>query len=114
MSSQREENIWSSGPVAPYGATARVDVLPIERGRQTATPRDRDFEVIVSWTGPPAPHFPPSDRPVQATDTYVCEDLELARVIAQGALAELGRGQVVDLRELARDVRARRGAGTYG
>jgi len=89
------------GPVAPWHATVTVDALRLDRGRHTLHP--------VEWTGPPAIGFPPSDRPVQTRDTYIVDELDLARALARLALAELGRGgEPPDLRALAADLRARR------
>lgn len=83
----------------PWRAEVRVRPILYARGANTSRFR---FMVIATWTGDPAPGFPPSPVPVEATDHLAVEELELAKAVAQAAIDELRRPAVIDLRELFR------------
>lgn len=97
------------GPIAPWHTTITVDVVHLNRGRQTLTPTETMFEVAAEWTGPPMIGFPPSDRPVSARDVHPVTDHQFARALARRAAEEFARGgdHPPDLRELASELRAR-------
>lgn len=109
-----ERPILSEGPVAPFHATVKVIPTRVRRSRMTATPRDVDFLVQLDWTGPPAPYMPPDPRPGERRDVYVTGNPEHAKAIARTALATLGRGEIPDLRDIAKDIAGRLAAGPYG
>jgi hypothetical protein len=52
------------------------------------------------------PGLPPVSIPVEARDTYVCSDLDLARQLAVVACNQLRIPKVPDLRELAQRLSA--------
>lgn len=89
--------------------TAKVTPLGGLRGRRFAAGA---FEVSASWHGPPMEGFAPNvgGAPllggVDATDTYVVEDLELAKAIAMAAIDELRASRAPDLRALYRRLSA--------
>ncbi|MDQ2896743.1 MAG: hypothetical protein M3Y09_14035 [Actinomycetota bacterium] len=96
----KRTRISSVGPLGPWQAMIAVDALHLARGVQ--------FEVLATWTGPPAIGFPPSIRPVASSDCYVCgAELELARAIAIAAEKQLRAGglEPPDLRDLAQQRR---------
>lgn len=99
----RGKPLYTAGPIAPWHAEIKIVPLELEREIQ--------FEINVTWTGPPAYGFPPSSAPVQASDVYVCGDLELARAIAIAAGEDLARLEVPDLRGHASRFKSLRGIG---
>jgi hypothetical protein len=102
-----DKPIAEYGPVGPWQAWVRV--LPTQLQRMVI------FQVTAEWTGPPAPYMPADPNPGARQDVYNCgADLELAKFVAGHAQEALGRGEMIDLRELAQHLRARRSAGPYG
>jgi hypothetical protein len=97
---KREPPIFEEAQLGPW--RGRVRVIPIVgvASRWGTT----QFEVSAEWHGPGLVGLPPTDRPVDAADTYMTDDVELALVIARRAVELLRRGDVSnvpDLRALA-------------
>ena len=95
----RRRVVRGAGPIAPWHATVKIVALELRRGTS--------FEVVTSWTGPPAAGFPPSDRPVEGSDTYVTDTLALAREIATRAEDAFRAPEVPDLRAIAAAAKTR-------
>lgn len=116
MSQAKREEISSSGPHGPWRGYVKVHALKLVRARNAIAPAETVFEVEASWTGPPAIGFPPSDTPVETHDVYVVgADLQLARAVALIAAEQLRAArEAPDIRDLAKQFRARLAAGPYG
>lgn len=99
------------GPIAPWHTTITVDVVYLERGRQTSHPQDQVFEVAAEWTGPPMAGFPPDPRgrPVAARDVHPVGSHALARALARRAAQAFSEGgsEPPDLRELCHELERR-------
>lgn len=74
---------------------AEVKVVPIVRAGASTL-----FDVAARWTGPPLPPLPDPGVPVEAADSWVTKDLELARRVASEAADELRGGRVPTLRAI--------------
>jgi hypothetical protein len=80
----------------------RVVITPLSGFRGGGSYRAMRFEVAAHWHGPGLPGLPPTDQAVDASDTLLVGDLELARAIAMAAVDELRALRAPDLRTLLR------------
>lgn len=99
----RERAIFDQGEIGPW--RGRVRITPINLRSRWG---ERQFEVLAEWHGPGLVGLPPVDGGVDASDTYVAADGELARAIAARAVEVLRRGNPIetpDLRAIAQRLR---------
>lgn len=100
MRGERKE-LWTEQPIGPWRAKVSVIAVSGSESRQTSLPFETLFEVLAEWTGPPAPGFPPSDRPVQAQSAVLVKTHDAAMRIARTAADVLRAPRVPDMRVLA-------------
>jgi hypothetical protein len=97
---RRRVTLHSERIGGPLSAEAVIAELRMEGESETGA----QLQLDVSWNGllPGAPPPSPGVSPGRATDSLVVHNLELARAVLGHARAELRRGEVPDLRALAR------------
>jgi hypothetical protein len=100
---QRPGPILEDGPVPPF--QGRVSVTPLRLNGYANV----QYDVVASWVGPklPGTRDAKPGQLVSASDSYLEENLELARAIAIRALEQLRAGAIPDLRALAQNLRTR-------
>ncbi|MFL5901233.1 MAG: hypothetical protein ACJ75S_08560 [Solirubrobacterales bacterium] len=97
---ERERPIFDQSEIGPWRGRVRVTPLTGMDSRWGTT----QFEILAEWTGPGLVGLPPVDGPVQASDSYMTSEGELAQAIAMAAVDVLRRGDAIetpDLRVLA-------------
>lgn len=93
---------------APHPYSAEITITPLQLNGYAGA----RFEVATRWLGPKLPGTPDvaGGGLVHGNDVHLVDELELAERVARRAEVAFARGEVPELRELARQLLERVGS----